>query len=144
MEKENILFMFMKKLFLILILPLLFCLSSCKENKTDENTICGQIYYEIAANKEIIGECSVKVYKAEGLSINLVTAKPTYTTTANKDGYYEFKRMLSDGAWWLVASVNYVDITDIIRERYSCEKVIGLYELSENTKEEINIYLDIQ
>jgi hypothetical protein len=140
MKKENILLL--KKIAFTSTLLLLFCLSSCKE-KTNENTLCGQVYYEMAVHQKILGECSVKVYKAEGISINLITAAPAHVTTPNSKGYYEFKRMLTDDAWWLVASVNYIDTTDATRKKQTCEKVIGLYDLSENTKKEVDIYLNI-
>ncbi|MDR1459195.1 MAG: hypothetical protein LBI60_03170 [Bacteroidales bacterium] len=133
--------LFMKKILPVSVLLLLFCLSGCKD-KTKENVIRGQIYYEISVNKEIIGDCTMKLYKAEGVPINLVTAQPTYTTTSDAKSHYEFKT-IPDGAWWLRASVNYVDTTDIIREKYTCEKTIGLFELSGNTKQDIDIYLEL-
>ncbi|MDR0606189.1 MAG: hypothetical protein LBG80_18070 [Bacteroidales bacterium] len=140
MKKVNTLFI--RETAFVLIALLLFGLSSC-DKKTDENTLYGQIYYNMAIHKEIIGICSVKVYKAEGIPINLVTAIPAHVTTSDSKGYYEFKRILSDDAWWLVASVNYVDTIDLIRKRYTCEKIVGIYELSGNTKTEVNIQMDI-
>lgn len=142
MKKVNTLFI--RETAFVLIALLLFSLSSC-DKKTDENTLCGQVYYEMALHKEIIGDCSVKVYKAEeGISLNLVVARPTHVTTPNSKGYYEFKRMLSDDAWWVVASVNYIDTTDVIRKKYTCNEIVGIYKLSENTKKEVNIYMDIK
>ncbi|MDR2410943.1 MAG: hypothetical protein LBE13_22920 [Bacteroidales bacterium] len=141
MKKVNTLFI--KRTAFVFAVLLLFSLSSC-DKRRDENTLCGQVYYEMSLHKKLIGDCSVKVYKAEGISIDLVTAIPAHVTTPNSKGYYEFKRMLSDDSWWLVATVNYIDTTDLIKKKYSCEEVVGVYQLSENTKTEVDIYMDIK
>jgi hypothetical protein len=141
MKKANT--FFTKKIAFVLIALLSLSLLNCGK-KTDENTLCGQVYYEIAPHKKIIGDCSVKLYKAEGININLVTAIPPHVTIPNSSGYYEFKNMPSDNAWWLVASVNYIDTTDLTKEKYTCDEIVGVYDLSKNTKTEVDIYMNIK
>ncbi len=133
----------MKKAVFFFIIIASFTLTSC-DTRTDENTIYGNVYYENNEGKEIVGACSLKIYKAEETAINLVTAKPTYTTTANTKGYYEFKRKIPDGAWWLVTSVNYIDTTEPTRIKRTYQEIVDLYELSKNTKKEVDIHITIK